>query len=93
MFRIGDKVELRDDLIPKKYYGLLPYFLDLEYWQYKEMTIEKSYMKNGYRHYIMEENYYIWSEEMLLILKVKYDKNNKKMLRRKRKVNEYATYR
>lgn len=64
-FKKGTKVTLKTTLVRKQYYGLLPYFEDLEVWQGKEMTIQKSYIKNDYVHYIVKENNHIWAEEML----------------------------
>ena len=65
MYRKGDRVVLRTTLVRKKYYGILPYFEDLEYWQGKEMTIQKSYIKEEHRIYLVNENNRTWAEEML----------------------------
>ena len=69
MFKNGTKVTLKPTLVQKKRYGPLPYFDDLEYWQGKEMTIQKSYIKNGIILYIVNENNYVWTEEMLCLKK------------------------
>ena len=65
MFKKGYKVTLKTTLVRKQYYGILPYFEDLEYWQGKEMTIQKSYIKEEHRMYLVDENNRTWSEEML----------------------------
>jgi hypothetical protein len=65
LFRKGDKVILKTNLVKKQYYGVLPYFSDLEQHQGDIMTIYKSYVKDGFRIYIVSENNYTWAEEML----------------------------
>ena len=67
MFRKGTKVTLKTTLVRKKYYGPLPYFEDLEVWQGEKMTIQRGYTKLGSVLYIVEENNYIWAEDMLCI--------------------------
>ena len=65
MFKNGTKVTLKTNLVRKQYYGILPYFEDLEYWQGKVMTIQKSYIKEDCNMYLVDENNYTWAEEML----------------------------
>ena len=65
MFKKGTKVTLKTNLVQKYHYGILPYFEDLEQWQGKEMTIQKGYIKDEHVVYMVDENNYIWAEEML----------------------------
>ena len=61
----GTKVTLKTTLVRKRYYGILPYFEDLTVWQGREMTIQKSYIKEDCNMYLVDENNYTWAEEML----------------------------
>ena len=66
MYRKGDRVTLKTNLVRKKYYGILPYFEDLEVWQGRVMTIQKSYIKEDYNMYLVNENNRTWAEGMLM---------------------------
>ena len=65
LFRKGDKVILKTDLVLKEYYGGGYYYDDLQFWQGKEMTIQKKYTKNGDTYYLVNENNYTWAEGLL----------------------------
>jgi hypothetical protein len=67
-FQKGDKVLLKKDLEDKKTYDGAYYFEDLTQWQNNIMTIQKGYVKEGYNHYLVDENNYTWGEFLLVYI-------------------------
>jgi hypothetical protein len=67
-FQKGDKVLLKKDLEDKKTYFGAYYYDEVAAWQGIEMTIQKGYVKEGYNHYIVDENNYSWGEFFLVYI-------------------------
>lgn len=60
-FKVGDKVRVREDLENDKMYGNYEFIKAMAYLKGEIITI-KEILKSGYR---IEEDYYMWTDEML----------------------------
>ena len=64
MYNIGDKVKIKTNLIPRKWYGAESFRIAMKDWLGKEMTIVK--VIDSYR-YIMKEDFcqWVWTDKMI----------------------------
>ena len=62
LFKIGDKVKLRDDLEEREVYGGITFLRDMKDLQGKELTIDRISRQGNY---ILKEGRFYYSEEML----------------------------
>lgn len=60
-FKVGDKVRVREDLEIDKMYGNYEFIKEMAHLKGEIITI-KEVLKSGYR---IEEEYYMWTDEML----------------------------
>lgn len=68
-YKIGDKVKLKDNLVPYKTYNRCMFTKEMESYKNKVLEIESSFFSFFYKRYFLKDIEWEFSEEMLELVK------------------------